>query len=316
MDAQQIKSIFEKKSENYDRKHINNLAASKAIPQNIIDRLRVDGLTIEDIESLSKKGYPICKYATQITVHGVCKKLESNRSVGGYVSLVLNQNKSIGVRWIAIDGTKRNEIEMYVRNFGWSRFQDSTSDYFQMTKSYTKENVDEFLAIAKRIDTSLFFGNCYVFSFSMYFRNYVAIKVVPFGIYQKNVENLISQMAGVPFSEAKEVSEKAEAEKRKKIDERNRMLELENEKIKNEKEEWKKSNPMPKGFEKVGSLNEGDIVCFLREFYSRCEWIYEIVYKAGGHLCAKRCDESGKPTEYRGHRIVDGEWFVKRNSAV
>lgn len=62
-----------------------------------------------DIESLEKINVPVFRYGTQITIHGKLPDLNS-RTVLGYKSLIKNQNGSIGVRYVAIDGKKKQRI--------------------------------------------------------------------------------------------------------------------------------------------------------------------------------------------------------------
>lgn len=72
------------------------------------------GITIERLESLN---VPVYQYATQITIHGTFPNINTDfLRVNGYKSVILNQNKSLGVRYIAIDGSKKETL-MQCNNF-------------------------------------------------------------------------------------------------------------------------------------------------------------------------------------------------------
>lgn len=64
-----------------------------------------DGVTIERLESLT---VPVYQYSTQITIHGIFKDIPNDLVVAGYKSVFYNQNKSLGVKYIAIDGAKKD----------------------------------------------------------------------------------------------------------------------------------------------------------------------------------------------------------------
>ena len=57
---EKIETVLESKTKNYDSKHIINLAPNKVIPNDILERLRKDGLTIEQIDRLQDEGCPVC----------------------------------------------------------------------------------------------------------------------------------------------------------------------------------------------------------------------------------------------------------------
>lgn len=76
------------------------------VPIDIINEIETKGMSLERLESL---GLPIYKYQTQITVHGNFDGLTKDR-VGGYKNLTLNQNKTLGIRYNAIDAEKKKII--------------------------------------------------------------------------------------------------------------------------------------------------------------------------------------------------------------
>lgn len=62
-----------------------------------------------DIETLEKINVPVYKYGTQITIHGQLPDVKNDRALG-YKAIFKNQNGSIGVKYVAIDGRKKELI--------------------------------------------------------------------------------------------------------------------------------------------------------------------------------------------------------------
>ena len=91
-----------------DSKHILNLADAD-VPQSVLDKIE-DGCSLETLEEIAK-GFPICRYSTQITIHGRFPEISKRRVGGVYVNLVRNKNGSVGVKWNAIDAEKRRRLD-------------------------------------------------------------------------------------------------------------------------------------------------------------------------------------------------------------
>ncbi len=70
------------------------------------------GVTIEQLENLK---VPVYSYATQITIHGTFRDIPDDLRVCGCKSIIRNQNKSLGVRYVAVDGAKKELIEDVAR---------------------------------------------------------------------------------------------------------------------------------------------------------------------------------------------------------
>lgn len=302
----------------YDHKHINNTAPNKEIPQQIIDRLNYMGMTIESIDALIDKGYPVYKYMTQITVHGICNEIKSNK-VGQYVALVINQNKSLGIRWLAVDHGKKAKIANALNHEGWSCFHDSRGWMFSM---YEKDNEESYLklkAIKERIDPTKFFGGVDICRAKTIVGRYLFLRLTIHGIYQENVEPLIEQATDRKYSEIKaEIEEEKEKERReyeawkRKSEEAAKKRAEEMQTI---REEYLKENPMPSHIK--GMVQSGDMFIKLYEGYGIVEWHYYTVYKAGGRLCAARCTKEGKKI-YKGHEVEQREDYniINRSNMV
>lgn len=309
---EKIEEIFSSETKNFDEKHINNLAPNKQIPEWVLDRLRGEGLTIEKVEQLQSEGFPICKYRTQITIHGICKELKSNRTAGGYVTLVVNGNKSLGVRWIAVDENKRQRIARLINPYKWTHQHNSSEDCFYLVEQYSEESVGRLREIEARIDKSLFFGNTSVYVASLYGTRYVVLEVFVNGIYEMNIDKFVESMTGETIEKVlakrKELDDKIKAE-REELDRKYAEI---NKRMEEEQAQWEAENPIPEGFSEVVGLQVGDIVCEI----GRKRFNFYLVYKAGGYICRKPCTIDGSTEKYTsGHSLNRPERikaFVKR----
>jgi hypothetical protein len=64
------------------------------------------GVTIEALEAI---GVPVYRYGTQITIHGNLPDVLEDR-VLGYKCIFRNSNGTLGVRYVAVDGAKKEKI--------------------------------------------------------------------------------------------------------------------------------------------------------------------------------------------------------------
>jgi hypothetical protein len=94
------KKIFSSDSGFDTPKKINR--SEKIVDKEILDDIE-NGITLETLNELD---LPIFKYTTQITIHGLFDKLTQQR-IGGYKWIFQNKNKSIGIKWNAIDYEKK-----------------------------------------------------------------------------------------------------------------------------------------------------------------------------------------------------------------
>lgn len=320
MQYKRIEDVLENKTKNYDSKHILNLAPNKIIPNDVLERLRKDGLTIEQIDRLQDEGYPVCHYETQITIHGiVANELAARRTANGYVTLVRNQNKSLGVRWIAVDEEKRKRIFTLLRHYGWGHQHNSSCDYYYKVMHLTKEAVEMLKSEEARIDKSLFFGRTDLYRAGLYGMNYIILECHVNGIYEKNIKGFTESMTGVSFEEMEETNRKFVADANKRWEEEKRQREIETAELQKKRDEWKKNNPMPSDFvEMLGSdLQSGDVVCSIEDTSNGCRFAYRLIYKAGGYICARPCMPDGSLGKFnlaRGSAVrnLKRTYFVRR----
>lgn len=77
-----------------------------------------DGISIERLTALN---VPVYQYSTQVTIHGLFKDIPNDLRVAGYKSVTLNGNNSLGVKYVAIDGSKKQLLRDVARygNAAW-----------------------------------------------------------------------------------------------------------------------------------------------------------------------------------------------------
>lgn len=192
-----IESIFEKDS-GFDQKNIT-LKCTNVVPDHFLKAIEA-GVTSEELEDFSRAGLKIFKYKTQITVHGVFGELQK-RYIGGYANLFQNKNLSIGIRYGAIDESKRQRINEKIHYAGFNYRRNSSDHCFELVKMVTAENWDRVKAYMfeqkSKIDTSLFTGGVYLYKASAFGVQYLCLEVHVSIIPEKNVDKfwqcLVSQ---------------------------------------------------------------------------------------------------------------------------
>lgn len=151
--------IFFENSVNFDTKKILNVS-DKKVSKSILDAIETDGLTLEMIDKID---LPIFKYKTQVTVHGLFDELKNNY-IFGYKNLFQNKNKSIGVKYTAIDEIKRQAIKDKLKclKIGYHKNSNETV-FFKQVRVFNEQDYKTGLEVLKplfdKIDTSLFYGD-------------------------------------------------------------------------------------------------------------------------------------------------------------
>lgn len=254
-----------------DSKHILN-TSNKVVPVGVLDDIEKEGCSLEQIDKLSVDGLDIFKYDTQITIHGLFPEL-SNQRLDGYKWLFQNKNKSIGVKWNAVDYAKKTRIYEHLRHVDFSIQQNSTTWIaYKMKRVDTPEDIEkykkEFKAVINRIDTTKLYGlyDCYMAS--IYGRVYVVLEIKVNGIYEENVNAFIEQVSGMSISQLDAIIKQKDKEYKAECKARNlRYKEAERKRAELKKQqeeieiEFIKTNGLPDGFSKMGTT---DIVHGLR----------------------------------------------------
>jgi hypothetical protein len=216
----EFKDITEKhqlifsKEVNYDTRKTNNRSLA-VIPQSIIKEIEEQGVTIERIDALD---IPVFKYKTQITLHGVFdEKMSNYAGFGGYKNLIVNQNKSLGVRYNGVDGKKKSLIaealSFYNKNDADFKFRvQADSRGFAILKSAEVSTKEQYLL--KRADferelnsiPDIFIGGKYINAFSYMGIIFLRLEINLNAIKQKNLFKFISHVTGGTINSEEDIN--------------------------------------------------------------------------------------------------------------
>lgn len=194
---------------NFDSKKKLNVS-TKVISEEIINEIESNGITSEQ---LKKMGVPYFTYLTQITLHGIFDSLKTSYSFG-YKNLIVNKNKSLGVKYTAIDEGKRRELAKMLRLVGISYYPNSTRCDFSAFKVLTEESLEllkKFVKIA--VDNKdLFVGNVNLQKINFFGQYYIMFTL---NVQMIKAENVIKLAKAFGWSEElqKKNEEKLSAER-------------------------------------------------------------------------------------------------------
>jgi hypothetical protein len=272
----QTESIFKTKSE-VDSKSILNKLNRKA-DQTILDKIEA-GVTIEDLDLMVKSGLPILKYHTQITIHGIFDELTVNY-IFGYKNIFQNKNKSIGVKYNAIDEQKRQNIAPRLACLGFNYTRNSQETKFSIVERIDPENFEavkaKFLQLKSNIDTSLFYGSVSIWVGEAWGMKYLCFDLYINAIYERNIEPFLNGM-GATIELLNELNERKEREQREY------SIKLENERKEREivRQQALKDNEndltLLAHYNRVTKVNEPGLY-LLRTFNYDDKLIYKVIY--------------------------------------
>lgn len=307
MAKNKIQDLFEKVSV-YDSKHIKNLSKKK-VPQQLLEAVE-NGCSYETLLQLAK-GYPVCKYQTQITVHGIFNDLGTRR-VGVYVNLCKNKNQSLGIRWSAIDYNKKDELFTKIRTVdrAWHIVKNSQQFYLeQMVCVKDQDEYNRTLAVFKQkaasIDTSLFTGSVSAYGMmDVWGRVYVVLNVVVNCFHLQNMQKITENITGKDaafISSALEIEKEKRMKQAKEYEDKMQAYERRRAEQKRLYDQqlaaWKEQNPIPESFRKVSNhtFQPGDIVLYriAGDSIANFHFEYRVYYKSFGRLCNAFCDING-----------------------
>jgi len=203
--------LFSQDSNRFDTRKVLNRAANTTINPEILETIETEGLTSEILDRLN---IPVFKYHTQITLHGIFD-IDINTRIGGYKNLLLNQNKSLGIKYNAIDYLKKKQIAKYLKLYGFYFQRNSTGDLF----IYSTGKKELALEIYNKIDVSAFYAKKHVMALNCYgmITYYVTVNLM--AIYEAEIINFAIAVTGSNGTElqakieAKEQEDKLQAEK-------------------------------------------------------------------------------------------------------
>lgn len=334
-----IETYFEQKSKS-DSKHILN-TCNRQVPQEILDEIEA-GCSIETLEKILGHNFSIYKYGTQITIHGLFPDVSTRRIGGSYVNLVQNKNRSIGVRYNAIDREKKTRLfNLLSHADGWRIESNSTSyNIYKMENlpsiplfgnsdvnvgpvaEKIRETVNKFREQANRIDKSLFLGNveCYLAT-TMWGSKVIILEVNIQCFYERNFQAIFENISGMTLAEGKAIMQRniedAEKERKEREERYEREAAEAAEKKARLKEEFLAANPIPEGFihnDGVYTPQEGDILMKLHYGYGGYEFQFSTFTRHAGRILVKSCDQNGENVNRHGHQAnpnYKGGWIRK-----
>lgn len=277
-----IETILENSGQ-IDKKHKLNTCPNQIIKDKILNELETSGATLERLDELNKT-IDIFRYKTQITIHGIFSELLNNR-IGSYKNIFQNKNKSIGVKWEAIDYDKKKNIYSKLEYFDFSTIHNSkefaaVKTFRVFTKDEYNEKLRELKVIEQRIDKTLFFGYCGIYTYKDWGVVYLQLVVSINAIYNKNINKLIEQITGISIQEVEQIKAAKEAETKKYWEDYKEKIRIEKEQDEKNEQDFINNNKI-EGSEQVQryDLQEGDIILNVRERKNELYWSFKIVQK-------------------------------------
>jgi len=200
-----VEKLFDYKTE-FDKKS-KLLLSNKRIPESFVKAIEDGDITSEILSTLD---FPIRKYYTQITVHGVFPELDK---IGyRYKFVFKNKNGSVGIKWQAIDRKKRDYIARYLKHSGIHYFSNSSESYFIKSRMVTEENYQEVLDdmkdLLEKSKQSEYYGGSNIYKSNVYGTPFLVFQMVVNGITETNVEKLLNA-----FGYSKEDRKRIDAER-------------------------------------------------------------------------------------------------------
>lgn len=320
----QLEKFFDIKTP-CDKKHKLN-TCNKKVPQDYLNKIE-DGCSLEQLEEMTRNKFDIFKYGTQITIHGLFPEL-SVRRIGGYVNIVQNKNKSIGVRYTAIDRYKKERLFYLLKDVSDWSVQDTSTNYFIHKLKALPDNREEALKIvnaykeeAEKINKSLFIGNVSCYILKSLWRCYICLEVNICCFYEKNFAELFENLSGMKLKEArmlqKEKLEKEKAESvqrelkwKKEAEEREKEREQAKAKAQEIISKFISETPPPSNYAKRENyeLKAGDKVCrlYFDKYDKKLVWVECICKKCFGKIHVKPIDKTF--SDY-GHKLIILDWM-------
>jgi hypothetical protein len=272
----------------YDTRHVLNLAAGidPGIDPAAIERA---GVVIEDLLCLR---VPVCKYKTQVTIHGVFPAATIGRCAG-YKSLVVNGNGSLGVRYVAIDAGKKALVmaaicaaRLAARDTGtdgpkWSFNQDSTGT--ELTLCAPLARLQELRDRAAMIPRRLFVGGVSIHKAPLYGLAWLAVGIS--AIPSETLWDFIGHFTGITSRTALDALTD-EQRKRRDAEEAQRSAEREQARVAraNAAADVRAGIERDHGLRAVAPVAGGHYIRVCRDLAGATLWKHCTVSKAFGRL--------------------------------
>lgn len=279
-----IDTLFSKDT-GYDTRHVLNLSSQR--PNILLADIETNGISLEELAVLN---VPVCRYKTQITIHGTFPQSELGYcDATGYKSLVLNKNQSVGVRWIAVDGAKKRLVKRAFYADGdckWVFHQNSSGT--EVTLMGAMADIEELRQAAIAVPKSTYIGSAFVARAPMFGVAWAGISISAL----RDVWGLIKHFTQFETLESLDVFE---AEEQK-------QAEVEAQKQRERTKEWLRKKQ--ENIEKIKA--EREVKYNLKA----------VTPKAGGHYLRFLCKYGSKELMF-GHSVISksfGKLIVKTQS--
>lgn len=254
--------LFKEDSNRFDTRKGLNRASGVKIPLDIVEKIETEGLTSEILDTLT---IPIFKYKTQITLHGEFD-ININTRVGGYKNLLLNGNKTLGVKYNAIDYLKKVEISKVLKGYGFHFDRNSLGDSFV----YSTREKDKVIEVYNKINISDFYAtkNATYINFYGSITYYVIINLM--SIYQSEILKFICSVTGETETQVEKMIFKInEDEKIERLLWEKRQEEYRIEREKKQKELQDLSAPMKEQISHLSDCNDPHLGTLVKVVYKK-----------------------------------------------
>lgn len=144
------------------------------------------------IERLANIGVPVFRYATQVTIHGTIPDFAPEARPMGYKAIFRNQNGSLGVKYIAIDGTKKKLLVQACQLADKPQFHASLNSQ-GLELVYSTIDREQALAAFRAFPKELIIGGLYA-ARGIYGEYFVVADIG--AIEERNVWPLIGRLYG------------------------------------------------------------------------------------------------------------------------
>jgi len=192
-----VTELLSERDNSFDSKNITNKSLGR-VNANLVSEIESSGVTSEMLQSYP---FPIFKYRTQITLHGQFESEKDCFISGGYKNLIINKNKSLGVRYSAIDINKKKLIGAVLRleNSPFYLHLDSQGCYIVHYLELTEQN----LILMKDLFTKLpknYVGFSQLYVSRSFFGAFIVIRVWLNAIFESEIYSFCSGLLQKDYS--------------------------------------------------------------------------------------------------------------------
>lgn len=235
------------------------------------------------IERLAEIGVPVFRYSTQVTIHGVIPDFNPEARPLGYKSIFRNQNGSLGVKYVAIDGAKKKLI---VQAANLSKLESKFSAHLNssgLELAFCTTDKDKAISAFKAFPKDLIIGGLYA-ARGLYGEYFVVADIG--AIEASKLWPLINALYGfadqTALDSAQSTLDAEYAAKRAQWDKESAERQAQREIVTAQNKA--KAFEALQGFQPIKALPQGECQ-FITVNESGEIWLYSIIKRAFGQLC-------------------------------